>query len=113
MVLNAGKLDRRVQFRRSVLVDDGFSQVEEWQDHGAPIFAAKREVSDAERYRAAQVVAEITTRFTVRWSEFTADISPADRLTCEGRDFNITGIKETPDHRRRMLEITGSARAGQ
>ena len=111
MVLNAGKLDRRVQFRRSVLVDDGFSQVEEWQDHGSPIFAAKREVSDAERGNASQVQADITARFTVRWSDFTADISPADRLTCEGRDFNITGIKETPDRRRRMLELTCSARA--
>ncbi|KPP85798.1 MAG: Bacteriophage head-tail adaptor [Rhodobacteraceae bacterium HLUCCO07] len=113
MVLNAGKLDRRVQFRRFVLVDDGFGQVEEWQDHGSPVAAAKRDISDAERWSAGQVQATISTRFTVRWSDFTADIDPKDRLIFEGREFEIVGVKETPDRRRRMLELTCSARADQ
>ncbi|MGY9045997.1 MAG: phage head closure protein [Rhodobacterales bacterium] len=111
--MNAATLDRRVQFRRAVLVDDGYGQVEQWQDHGAPVFAAKRDISDAERWNAGQVQASITTRFTVRWSGFTADIDPTDRLTCEGREYEITGIKETPDRRRRMLELTCSAWADQ
>lgn len=113
MVLNAGKLDRRVQFRRFILVDDGFGQIEEWRDHGSPVSASKRDVSDAERWSADQVQASITARFTVRWSSFTADLSPKDRLTCEDREYDITGIKETPDGRRRMFELTCSARADQ
>ena len=113
MVLNAGNLDRWVQFRRAVLVDDGYSQVEQWQDHGAPVPAAKRDISDAERAAAGWVEATITTRFTVRWSNFTTDIDATDRLVCEGREYDIAGIKETPDRRRRMLELTCSARADQ
>lgn len=113
MVLNAGKLDRRVQFRRAVLIDDGFAKVEQWQDHGAPVFASKHDVSDAERMNGAQLQATITTRFVVRWSGFSASIDPSDRLTCEGCEFSITGVKEVPGQRRRMLELTCSARADQ
>ncbi|MBI6630710.1 phage head closure protein [Pontibaca sp. S1109L] len=111
--MNAGKLDRRVQFRRAVLVDDGYGSVQEWHDHGDPIPAAKRDVSDAEKWQAAEVSASITTRFTVRWNSFTSDLDPKDRLICEGRDYNIVGIKETPERRRRMLELTCVARADQ
>jgi hypothetical protein len=50
-------------------------------------------------------------RFTVRWSPFTAGISPKDRLTCEGVEYDITGIKEIG--RRVGVEISASARADQ
>tara|TARA_R110002072_G_scaffold109603_3_gene237063 strand:- start:1339 stop:1674 length:336 start_codon:yes stop_codon:yes gene_type:complete len=108
---NAFQLDRRVQFCRSELVDDEFSQVEVWADYGTPVSAGKQEISDAERFAGGQVQATISTRFTVRWSTFTRDLTPKDCLICEGRDYNIIGIKETPDSRRRMLEITAMARA--
>ena len=103
-------LDRRVQFLRATLTDDGFGQVEAFAPHGAPEPAAKSDVSDGERWRAGEVQAHITTRFTVRWSAFTADLTPRDRLTCEGRSYDISGIKETGG-RRRWLEITAAARA--
>lgn len=32
--MKAEKLDRRIQFRRAALVDDGFAEVETWSDHG-------------------------------------------------------------------------------
>lgn len=113
MVLNAGKLDRQVQFLRAELIDDGFGNMQgPFEPFGPPVFASKRDISDAERFSAGQVQATITTRFTVRWSSLTTGILPSDRLSCEGREYNITGIKETPDQRRRMLELTCSARAG-
>lgn len=107
-----GELDRLVQFRRFTLVDDGFSQVEDWDDHGSPVWAQKEDVSDGERWRASEVQATVTTRFTVRWSPFTADITPKDRLVCEGLEYNITGVKEGRG-RRQWLEITAAARADQ
>ena len=110
--MTASNLDRRVQFRRAVLVDDGFQTVEEWHDHGEPVWAAKRDVSDAERWNAGRVQATITTRFTIRWSEFSADLSPTDRLICEGREYEITGVKETAE-RRRMLELSCTAEVSQ
>lgn len=109
--MEAGKLDRRVQFRRSFPRDDGFQPVETWDSHGTPVWAAKRDVSDRERMAAQEVSATITTRFQVRWSSFTAGITPKDRLTCEGVEYDITGIKEIG--RRDALEITASARADQ
>lgn len=110
-MMDAGKLDRRVQFRRSTLTDDGFTTAEAWGNHGAPVWASKREASDRERLAAMEVSATITARFHVRFSAFTAGITPKDRLACEGREYNITGIKELG--RRVGFEITASARADE
>ena len=106
-------LDRLIQFRRAALSDDGFGMVETWADHGSPVWASKRDASDAERWRAGEVQASITTRFTVRYSAFTAGITPKDRLVSEdGREFDISGVKEV-GARRTFLEITAAARADQ
>ena len=114
--MGAGRLDRLVQFRRAQVVDDGFNSSLKWDDaapendnHGTLIHAEKTDVSDGERWRASEVSAMITTRFIVRYSAFTADISPKDRLTCEGETYEVSGIKEDKG-RRRWLEITASAR---
>lgn len=107
----AGDLDRRVQFRRATLVDDGFQQVETWGNHGNPVWASKTDVSDGERWRAGEVGASITTRFVVRSSTFTRDLTPKDRLICDGPEYDISGIKEIG--RRDRLEITASVRVDQ
>lgn len=117
--MTAGKLDRLIQFRRGRMVDDGYTSSLRWDtdnpendNHGPMMHAAKHDASDAERWRASEVQATITTRFTMRWSVFTRDISPKDRLVCEGLEYSITGIKETKG-RRQWLEISASARADQ
>ena len=107
--MRTGRLDRYVQFQRATLSDDGFQMVEAFANHGTRISANRKDVSDAERYRANEVSAIITTRFVVRYSSFTAALTPKDRLTCEGRSYNISGIKEM-DGRRQYLEITAAAR---
>jgi len=106
----AGKLDRRLQFRRAVLTDDGLSKTENWEDHGLPVWASRADASDGERWKAGEVGATIMTRFRVRYSSFTSDLTPKDRLVCEGREYDITGIKEV-ESRRVAFEITASARA--
>ena len=103
------RLDRRVQFERYTATATGFGMVEEWAAHGSPVPAEKRDVSDTERMRAAEIQATITSRFRVRSSAFTRDLSPKDRLICEGLVYDISGIKEVD--RRRTLEITAAARA--
>lgn len=104
-----GLLDRRVQFRRATLADDGYGMAETWANHGTPVWASRRDVADGERWRAGEVAASMTTRFVVRCSAFTAGLTPKDRLTCEGVEFDILGIKQTPE-RRRHFEITAVAR---
>lgn len=110
--MRRGRLDRQVQFQRYTEEDDGFGKVEKWVDHGDPIHASKADVSDGERYRAQEVSASITTRFVVRWSMFTRDIDPKDRIMCEGLTYDISGVKEVGE-RRRWLEITAAARADE
>ena len=110
--MTAGSLDRQIQLQRYTTSDDGFGAVEAWADHGFPVWAKKTDLSDGERLRASEVSASITTRFLVRWSSFTAGLTPKDRLTSEGRTYNIFGIKEGTG-RRQWLEITASARTDQ
>jgi SPP1 family predicted phage head-tail adaptor len=109
--VTAGRIDRRIQFRRYTTSDDGFTSGDKtWADHGSPVWASKTDVSDAERWRAGEVAAQITTRFMVRYSTFTSGITPKDRLVCDGVTYEITGIKEG-EGRRQWLEITAAARA--
>ncbi|RVV99705.1 head-tail adaptor protein [Mesobaculum littorinae] len=109
----AGALDRRVQVLRETGGDDGFSSTAgRYATFGVPVWAAKRDVNDTERWRADQVAASVTTRFTVRWSGFARGITPRDRLICDGVTYEITGIKEGSG-RRRWLEITCAARSDE
>lgn len=110
--MQTGNLDRRVQFLRATLVDDGYQTVQVWNDHGVPVWAQKTDASDSERWRASEVSASISARFVVRWSSFTRDITPKDRLSCEGVEYGITAIKEK-DGRHAWLEISATARADQ
>lgn len=105
--MDAGKLDRRVQFLRAVMSDDGYQK--RWGDHaphGAPVWASKRDISDRERFMAAMVTTQAETRFQVRWSAFTADVTSRDRLICEGVTYGISGTKEIG--RREGIEITAA-----
>jgi SPP1 family predicted phage head-tail adaptor len=107
--MEAAPLDKRVQFRRATLVDDGVAMAEVWADHGHPVWASKTPISDGERWNAGAVGATVTARFRVRHSAFTAAITPKDRIVCDGQTFDIYGIKEIG--RRDGFEITAAARA--
>lgn len=104
------RFDWRVQFLRATEVDDGFSSVEQFVPYGDPVWAEKRDVSDSERIRSAEVAAQISSRFTVQWSGPTSTITAKDRILCDGLEFNIVGVRETGG-RRRFLEISANARA--
>lgn len=111
MGIPSGKLDRRIQIRRSTATDDGLQMVETWADHGSPIWAARKDVSDGERAAAGWMEATSVARFTLRSSSFTRGLTPKDRIATDGRDYNIQGIKELG--RRDWLEITAIARVDQ
>jgi SPP1 family predicted phage head-tail adaptor len=102
------RLDRRVQFMRKALVSDGLGYAETWAEHGGLEPASREDISDGERWRAGEVQAHVTTRFVVRYSAFTAGLTPADRVVFDGREFDIFGIKQKG--RNRMVEITAAAR---
>lgn len=103
--MDPGALNRRVHFMRALRVDDGYqSRPGQPAPYGGPVWASLRDVSDAERFVAGATRSSLTTRFVVRWSSLTDSLTPADTLRCEGRDYEIVGIKELV--RRAYLEIT-------
>lgn len=105
--MNAGRMDRRVQFMRFSRSDGEFGQVENWSAHGTPVWASKKDVSDAERVRAHEVSATITTRWMVRSSVFSRGLTAKDALSYRGLTYQIFSIKEMD--RRGFLEITTGA----
>lgn len=109
--MKAGPLDRRITIERFT------ESRNEWNE---PVFtwlplttvwANSRDASAGESYRAQSVSAEITTRFTIRYSSQVADVNPKDRIVYEGRLYNITAVREAKDGRRVALEIDAVARA--
>ena len=104
-------LDRRVQFLRAGMIDDGYqTRPGPYEPHGVAVWASKRDISDRERFEQATVQSQAETRFQVRWSGFTADITSKDRLICEGQTYAIIGLKEIG--RRVGIEITAARVAG-
>lgn len=106
MGMNAGQLNRRIQLLRASYTENGAGEmIPTWQNHGVPIFAQRRDVSDAERMRAGAWDNLLVVRFSVRASTFAQGIRRSDRLVHEGVTYQIDGIKEAPSDRS-FLEIT-------
>jgi SPP1 family predicted phage head-tail adaptor len=108
-MLDAGKLDRRITILRVVSeVSDGVGgKIQTWGDL-TTVWAEVRPISDGERWRAQelQVAAVATDRFRIRWG---VGVTVLDRIRFDGREFEISGVKELG--RRVGQEITATARA--
>ncbi|MDB6177933.1 head-tail adaptor protein [Paracoccus sp. Z330] len=97
--------DRRIQFLRAQMIDDGFqSRPGDYTPFGSRLWAAKSEISDGEKFSAGTIVPNLQSRFTVRWSRLSASIEHTDRIEAEGRVYAIVGIKEVG--RRAAREFT-------
>jgi SPP1 family predicted phage head-tail adaptor len=70
--------------------------------HAAPVRTPRRQ-------RAGETLASKSYRFTIRYSSDVADVDPRDRVTFDGRTYDVQGVKEIG--RREGLEITATARA--
>lgn len=102
--MRAGSLKHRLKIlRRQVVTDDFGGEVETWSEL-ASVWASKEDVSDAERVRAMQVGASVTTRFRVRETSLTDSLNAQDRVRCDERTYEVTGVKEGQGDR--VLEIT-------
>ena len=93
-MLQAGARDRRITLQRRGGLTDAFGhEVESWAYLGT-VWAERFDISDAERWRAAEVAAVVSTRFRVLRSSLTAGLTAKDRITSEGMVFDIQGIKQ-------------------
>lgn len=105
--MEAGKLDRRITIERSFATTDAVGgEAPSWLPLRT-VWAEVRQISDGERWRAAEVSAFATTRFIVRWAD--DKVEETDRIIYNGGTYDIVGIKELG--RRVGQEITASARA--
>lgn len=105
-MLPAGQRGRRIRVERAIKGDDGLAVTETWTLF-AELWAEKLDVSDGERVRAAEVGAEVTTRWRLLRNSLSATITPRDRIVYRGTIYNISGIKEIG---REGFEITSAAR---
>jgi SPP1 family predicted phage head-tail adaptor len=107
--MRAGDLDQRITLRRATFTTNGFNEpAATWSDL-VTVWAARRDASASEVYRAQEVGAQITARFTIRWSSQISDVSPTDRVAFDGREYNITAVRDVG--RRKWREIDAVARA--
>lgn len=109
--MRAGELDRSLILIRRDVGSNALGEPTETFTVFATARASKTDISDGEKVRAQQVGAEITARFQVYWSPNWATLNPKDRLICDGREYDVVGVKEIG--RRDGIEITACARADQ
>lgn len=108
----AGDLDRRITIQRAALTTGGgFNEPQETWTDLATVWAKRADASATEAYRAQEVGAQISTRFTIRYSTLAASITPKDRISFQGEIFNISAIREPVGTRNQWLELDAVARA--
>lgn len=109
--MEAGRLDRRI----SIIGKFPTGEFDDWNnpimadDGSVRVWAQKTDISDAERVRAQQVGATVTTRFLIRYSSQVRNVDPTYRVEFEDRTYDISAVKEVGF--REGLEITATARA--
>jgi SPP1 family predicted phage head-tail adaptor len=103
--MRAGRLDRRVTIQsRSLASDAQGQQIESWTDV-ATVWGRRLDLRGREFMAAEAKHAEATCTFELRYR---ADVTPLNRLVCEGRVYNIVHVAEIG--RRQSLQIVASAR---
>lgn len=107
----AGGLDRRITIQRATVTYNEFNDpIETWGDL-TTVWAKRRDASATESYRAQEVGAQITTRFTIRWSTTVESVTPTDRISFDGRLYNITAVRDVG--RNQWREVDAVARADE
>lgn len=107
--MDPGALDRRITLKRASTTTNGFNEpIYTWATL-ATVWAAVTPVMDGERLRAGETIAMKQSRFTIRWSSTVSSLDPRDRLTFDGHEYDVNGVKQIG--RRQFLEITATARA--
>jgi len=112
--MQPGKRDRLITFQRNGGTTDAFGgQSEAWAaltvgTWAGSEWAEKIDVSDGERWKAGEVAAQVTTRFRTLSHAGTRAVLASDRITFDGVNYDISGIKEIG--REQGIEFTCAAR---
>ena len=103
--MRAGRMDRRVTIQERTLTRNAYGeQVETWANV-ATVWGEKADLKGREFLAAAQLSADISTRFRLRYR---AGVTVQHRLVCEELTYNIIQVAEIG--RRAGLELFATAR---
>jgi head-tail adaptor len=103
---------RRVTvLRAGAAVDDGLQSRPGAEVEAFSRMADRRDVSDGERFRSGEVMAELGTRYTLRADSLTRTITAKDRLREGGVVLQILGVKEAGAGA--LIEVTCARRSDQ
>lgn len=106
-VTAAQNLDRSITVRRVVGTPNELGEIVGGTKQDVlTVRAARQDVSDGEKFAAGGVGGFLTARFIVRSTARTRGIKPTDTLAHDGRVWNLKGIKERDEGRRRFVELT-------
>jgi SPP1 family predicted phage head-tail adaptor len=108
--IGAHDLDRRIVILEPQITFNEFNEPIETFEELMRVAAKRSDVSTTEAFRAQEIGAELTARFTIRWSARASAIDARHRVRFGGKDYNITGIRERED-RERWLEINAVVRS--
>lgn len=90
-MLNAGRLDRRLDLQqRTITRDAAGGEIVSWVAL-ATVWAAKRDITGRDRLRADAKTAESSTAFTIRYR---ADLAVTDRVVYAGTPHDIQHLAE-------------------
>jgi head-tail adaptor len=103
-------LDTRITVLVPVIAVNAFNEPVETMAIFSEVWANRADVSTSESLRAQEVGAELTARFTVRWSAVMASVDPRFRIRHKDTEFNITGTRAVG--RCSWIEIDAVAREG-
>ncbi|NOX39764.1 MAG: head-tail adaptor protein [Alphaproteobacteria bacterium] len=102
-----GQLDRRIAIERNTEgATNAFNEPADGWSPYTTIWARKTDISDREKFEGGQLGSALVSRFVVRGSTKTRTVDTKDRLYFESKYWNIHGVKETRDGRKRFIEIT-------
>lgn len=101
------RLDRRVTLLRKGGAKDPLGRpADDFASIGV-FWGAFTQIRDGERIRAGHVEALSAARIVLRWGALTSGLTAKDRLRIEGREWQISGVKEIGP-RRRWIEVTAT-----
>ena len=107
MSYTAQELNTKITLQRFESVTNSFGETENVWTTYAEAFARVDPLIGREYFAAAQVNAEQSVKFTIRWRN---DIEPADRLIHNGADFDIqSAIDVGGRHRETLIYAKASA----
>lgn len=101
--------DREITIERATASQDPGTgeDIQSWATL-ATVWASRRRASARETLAAAEISAEVSDVFEIRYDSAWSDLSPKDRLVFEGRTYGIATVDEIG--RREGLRIGATAR---